>query len=74
MGVEFPSLAFDEAQAKTIATYKADLDKYVDTYLAEVATGIKDLDSTWEEYAATLEAMGAKEIETIYQEKYAASK
>lgn len=74
MGVEFPSLAFDEAQAKTIATYKADLDKYVDTYLAEVATGIKDLDSTWEEYIATLEAMGAKEIETIYQEKYAASK
>ena len=74
MGVEFPALSFDEAQAKTIATYKADLDKYVDTYLAEVATGIKDLDSTWQEYVTTLEAMGAKEIEAIYQEKYQAAK
>ena len=39
-------------------------------YLAEVTTGKKDLEGTWEAYLSQLDAMGGKEYAEIYNGAY----
>ena len=43
---------------------------YVNTYQAQVVAGELSLEDSWEEFQKTLKAMGAEELETIYQTAY----
>ena len=47
-----------------------DLNSYAEQYKAQVATGELDLDSSWDEYVSTMEAMGASQVQEIYQNAY----
>jgi len=70
-GEVVPTVIYTEEETKRIKDIQADIKPLMTTYRAEVITGIKSLDDTWDEYCATLEAMGAKEYEKIYQEAFA---
>ena len=54
----WPTLTLTEEQIETNSDVSADTDSYRLTYRAEVITGKKDLDSTWDEYISTLNKMG----------------
>ena len=69
-GDPFPTLNFSDADNKTIATVNADIDPYVNQYMAQVVTGELDLESSWEEYIATLNNMGLQDMVSIYQKAY----
>lgn len=54
----WPSLSMTEEESAANADISADTDAYRLTYRAEVITGAKDLDATWDEYLEQLDAMG----------------
>ncbi len=54
----WPSLALTEKEIAENADINADTDAYRLTYRAEVITGKKDLNATWDEYLVTLNKMG----------------
>lgn len=54
----WPALSLSEEEGKVNADIQADVDAYRLTYRAEVITGKKVLDDTWDEYIDTLNAMG----------------
>ncbi|MFV0399425.1 MAG: hypothetical protein ACK5LX_02245 [Oscillospiraceae bacterium] len=62
----FPALKYTDADNKTVAAIKNDIDPYVLQYAAQVVTGQKDLDASWEEYVTTLENMGLSQMMEIY--------
>ena len=70
-GEVVPHVKYSAEETTRMTDIKADVKTFIATYRAEVITGIKSLDDTWDEYCATLEAMGAKEYEKIYQEALA---
>jgi putative aldouronate transport system substrate-binding protein len=53
----WPSLTLTEDEIAANAKINADTDSYRLTYRAEVITGKKDLDATWDEYIDTLNRM-----------------
>lgn len=65
-----PSLKISEADNKTIASVNADVQPYVDQYIAQVVTGRVELDSSWEEYLTTLNNMGLEKMMDIYNAAY----
>ena len=54
----WPTLNLTEEEIAANGDINADVDAYRKTYRAEVITGKKDLDSTWDEYLKTLNDMG----------------
>jgi len=70
-GITLPSVTYTEEEVETLSALKPDLYGYIDTYVAEVITGIKDLDDTWDEFQSTMRAMGAEEVEAIYRDAFA---
>lgn len=54
----WPALALTEDEVEANADINADTDAYRLSYRAEVITGKKNLDDTWEEYLNTLNNMG----------------
>lgn len=66
----FPSLKLTEEESKRIVEINTDISDYVMEYLAEVTTGKKDLDGTWDAYISQLDAMGGKEYADIYNGAY----
>ncbi len=66
----FPTLNFSDADNKTISTVNADIDPYVNQYMAQVVTGELDLESSWDEYIATLNNMGLQDMVNIYRNAY----
>lgn len=71
--VPLPMMAYSEADNAEIATYKTDLDSYMDQYLAQVCTGEMDLESSWDSYLETMESMGASKLAELYQKTYEAA-
>ena len=68
--IPLPVMQFSDEDTQTMATLKADLDVYIDQYLVQVATGELDLDSSWDEYLSTMDAMGASRLTEIYKNSY----
>lgn len=66
----FPRIQLTEAEQAEAGTITADLFNYAWQYQAEVITGLKDLDSTWEGYLAKMEEMGAGKYAEMYNSKY----
>ena len=64
---------YSEEDNETIATLKTDIDSYISQYVAQVATGEMTLDESWDTYIETMNAMGAQELEAIYQATYEAA-
>ena len=54
----WPTLTLTDEEIEENSDVNADVDSYRLTYRAEVITGKKDLDSTWDEYIDTLYDMG----------------
>lgn len=69
----FPNLRISDKDAATIATIRADIDTYVDQYIAQVAVGELDLGTSWDAYCSTLDKMGLPDMMSIYKEAYAAA-
>lgn len=65
-----PPLTYTEDEQETIATITADINPYISQYIAEVATGQKNLEETWEEYLNTVNAMGAEDLIEAYKAAY----
>ncbi|MHA9736852.1 type 2 periplasmic-binding domain-containing protein [Robinsoniella peoriensis] len=68
--IPLPVMRYSDDDAKEISTLKADLDAYIDQYLAQVATGELELESSWEEYVTTINNMGGAKLTEIYQKAY----
>lgn len=68
--IPLPVMLFSDEDTQTMATLKADLDVYIDQYLVQVATGELDLESSWDEYLSTMDAMGATQLADIYKASY----
>ena len=66
----FPTITLTEEENDTYSTVNADLKPYWKQYYAEVITGKKDLDATWDEFVAEMEEMGLTEIVDIYNAAY----
>jgi putative aldouronate transport system substrate-binding protein len=74
MGAQpFPNLRISDADAATIATIRADIDTYIDQYIAKVAVGELDLEGSWDEYCKTLDKMGLSQMMSIYSNAFAAT-
>lgn len=69
----FPNLRISDADAATIATIRADIDPYVEQFVAQVAVGEITLEDNWDTYLSTLEKMGLNDMMKIYQDAYAAT-
>lgn len=54
----WPAIALTEEESEQNSDINADVDAYRLTYRAEVITGKKNLDETWDEYIETLNKMG----------------
>lgn len=59
-----------EEGQEAVTELKTLLNNYADTYMAEVITGVKSLENTWQEYLDSMEKMGVKRYEEAYKEGY----
>lgn len=65
-----PTINFTEDEDTRCTDLLANLEPYVENYVAQVVTGENSLEDTWDEFQSELEKMGAKELEEIYQAAY----
>ncbi|MGN6714546.1 putative aldouronate transport system substrate-binding protein [Anaerocolumna jejuensis DSM 15929] len=66
----FPNLNISDSDSATLATVKADVDTYINQYIAQVATGELELEKSWDSYLSTLKKMGVDDMIKIYQDAY----
>ena len=66
----FPTLHCSDEDNKTIASITADIDPYVEQYIAQVVTGQQELNASWDTYITTLKKMGLEQLMTIYTNAY----
>ncbi len=71
--VPWPKLTYTDDQQKEMSTIGADINPYVDEYMAFVVTGELNLEDSWEEYIGKLKEMGLERLEAIYKEAYDAA-
>lgn len=71
--VPWPRLTYTEEQQKELGTIGADINPYVDEYMAKVVTGEYNLEETWDEYINTLKGMGLDRLEELYKGAYDAA-
>lgn len=72
-GYTMPTIIFTQDEGEKLSVLKTDINGYVSTYTAQVVVGELSLKDSWEDFQKTLEAMGAKELERIYNEAYTRS-
>jgi putative aldouronate transport system substrate-binding protein len=63
-------LKYSDNDNKTLSAIMTDINPYLIQYAAEVVTGQKELDSSWDEYTATLENMGLSQMMDIINAAY----
>lgn len=64
------SVKLTEEESKRIVEINTDISDYIMEYLAEVTTGKKNLDETWDSYLSQLDSMGGAEYGQIYNDAY----
>ncbi len=62
-----PPLAYTTAQAAEVTELRLGIDDYVAQMMAEFVLGRQDLDAGWDNYVATLDALGINRMAEIYQ-------
>ncbi len=65
--VALPSFYFKEEEVAQVSQLSADLNPYIQQFAANVIVGNADLDKEWDTFVQTLEAMGCKKLQQIYQ-------
>ena len=65
-----PPLAYTTAQAAEVTELKLSIDDFVAQMTAEFVLGRQDLDAGWDNFVATLEALGIDRMAEIYQTAY----
>lgn len=71
--VPLPMMAYTEEDNAQIATFRADIDGYINQFIAQVCTGEVDLESGWDTYLETMEAMGASALAELHEKTYNAA-
>ena len=71
--VALPVMAYTEEDNAQIATFRADIDSYINQFIAQVCIGEVDLESGWDTYLETMEAMGASRLAELHEKTYNAS-
>lgn len=68
----FPAsfLKFTPDEQTVITNKFTDIHKYTDEMKAKFITGVKDIDTEWEEYCSTVEQMGLADVLDMYQAAY----
>ena len=66
----YPALSWTSEELEEKATLQTAINTYYYEYMAEVITGRKNLDETWDEYLATLKEMGVERLNEIDQAAY----
>ncbi|MDR1600406.1 MAG: extracellular solute-binding protein [Oscillospiraceae bacterium] len=66
----FPTLVFNEDERYELDNYIANLNALTDEYQQRCLLGAQDVDSTWNQYIANLEAMGLIEATAAYNSAY----
>lgn len=65
-----PKLKLTEEEDEIKSEVWADIKAYIEDYVASVVTGQVDLEESWEEYKATLSAMGMDEMYKVVSDAY----
>lgn len=68
--ITLPAMTYSVEDTETIATIKADIDSFINQYGAQVITGEKDLDASWDDYVSKMNKMGASELFEIYKKAF----
>ncbi len=68
--VPTPDAYLDPELEKEVAAIAVDTDQYIKQYVANVITGEKDLESTWDAYVAELKRMNIDRMLQIYQDAF----
>lgn len=68
--VPLPMMRYSDSDTQTMASLKADIDVYIDQYVAQVATGELNLEDSWNDFLSTMDAMGASQLADIYKKAY----
>ncbi len=71
--VPLPMMAYTEEDNAQIATFRADIDGYINQFIAQVCTGEVNLESGWDTYLETMEAMGASALAELHEKTYNAA-
>lgn len=71
--IPLPMMAYTEEDNAQIATFRADIDGYINQFIAQVCTGEVDLESGWDTYLETMEAMGASALAELHEKTYNAA-
>lgn len=71
--VALPVMAYTEEDNAQIATFRADIDSYINQFIAQVCIGEVNLESGWDTYLETMEAMGASRLAELHEKTYNAS-
>jgi putative aldouronate transport system substrate-binding protein len=66
----WPAISMNDEESAEFADIGADVDSYRLTYRADVITGKKDLDATWDEYISTLDKMGLQTYIELMNKAY----
>jgi len=72
-GTIMPTIIFTQDEGDKLSVLKTDINGYVSTYTAQVVVGELKLEDSWADFQKTLEAMGVKDIEEIYNTAYTRS-
>ena len=70
IGDLIPPLAMTPAQAAEVTELRLSINDFVAQMTAEFVLGRQDLDAGWDNFVATLEALGINRVAEIYQEAY----
>lgn len=70
----YPPVAYSQEDSSEMSVLKTDIDTLVKQKFAEWVSGEADVDAEWEDYKASLEAMGLPRLMEIYQKYWDASK
>lgn len=66
----YPQLSWTQEELEQKSTLVSSINPFISQYEAEVLTGQKDLESTWDEYLETLKEMGVETVNQIDQAAY----
>jgi len=64
------AIKFTEDEQYTLDNRLTDIANYCSQMEAEFITGVKDIESNWAEYVATVEKMGIQDVLKVYQTAY----
>lgn len=63
-------MSLSSQDSASVATIKTDIATYATTEITKFIIGEEDVDTQWDSYVATIEAMGVQDVIAVYQDCY----